>query len=124
MLIITNNKKFIGYMSIKDNIIVEYKEEAYLQVLFRARDYIHKNYKLLTHPLYGNITPTSTVYRTLVLEEGKELDLYSVSIIGSAIEKVERIISTEKTKKLTESIRKDLEFIDFALIEETLNQIL
>lgn len=120
MKIVTNNKNFIGY----EKAEVEYVDDSYLEVFERARNYIHKNYKLLTHPLYGNITPTSTVYRSLIIEEGKSLDFQSVELIENAITKVERIINTDKIRPLTDEIRKDLEFIDFTLISETLEHIL
>lgn len=119
MIIITNNPKFIGYKDIK----VEYKKEKYLDVLYRARNYIHRNHILLTHPLYGNITPTTTLYRTLILKENDSIDFFSVEIIENSINKVERIINTEKTKLLNSSIREDLEFIDYTLIIETIDQI-
>lgn len=119
MIIITNNPKFIGYKDIK----VEYKKEEYLDVLYRARNYIHRNHILLTHPLYGNITPTTTLYRTLILKENDSIDFFSVEIIENSINKVERIINTEKTKLLNSSIREDLKFIDYTLIIETIDQI-
>lgn len=122
MKLLTNNKKFCNYKN--DKIEVEYIDKRYLDVFYQARDYIHKNYKLLTHPLYGNITPTTTIFRSLLLEEGDSLDMNSVEIIENAIMKVERIINTEKLKLITDSIREDLEFIDYTLISETLANIL
>ncbi|NLD16947.1 MAG: glycine reductase [Tissierellia bacterium] len=118
--IITNNPKFIGFK----NYNVDYNEEGFLDVLYRARNQIHNNYKLITHPLYGNITPTSTIFRSICVEKISNLDLESVYIIEDAIQKVERIIKTERTKILSDSIREDLEFIDYTLIKETLDQIL
>ena len=118
--IVTNNPKFIKY----NNFRVEYKLENYIEVLYRVRDYVHKNNKIITHPLYGNITPTTTLYRSVVLEEANYLDLESVYLIEDSIQKVERIIKLEKIRNFSESIKKDLEFIDYTLIKETLDQIL
>ena len=118
--IITNNPKFIGFK----NYNVDYNEEGFLDVLYRARNQIHNNHKLITHPLYGNITPTSTIFRSICVEKISNLDLESVYIIEDAIQKVERIIKTERTKILSDSIREDLEFIDYTVIKETLDQIL
>ncbi len=120
MILITNNKKFLNYKKIE----VEFKDDKYIDVFYRARDYIHTNYKLITHPLYGNITPTTTIYRSIVLEKSDKLDLESLEIIEGSIEKVLRILNTEKLKLITDSIREDLEFIDYTLISETLDNII
>lgn len=120
MKIITNNKSFLSY----DKVPVEFVDGSYLDVFIRARDYIHKGYKLITHPLYGNIPPTTTLFRTLVIEEGDHLDIESLELIENAITKVERIIRVDKAKEITEDIKKDLEFIDYTLISETLENII
>jgi hypothetical protein len=117
---VTNNPKFIGY----HNFLIDFNEDGFLDVLYRVRNLIHKNYKILTHPLYGNITPTTTLYRSIVVEKVNYLDMESVYLIEDSIQKVERIIKLEKHRIFPDSIKEDLEFIDYTLIKETLDQIL
>ncbi|MDO5027864.1 MAG: GrdX family protein [Bacillota bacterium] len=120
MKIITNNKSFLTYKKVP----VEYVDGSYLDVFIKVRDYVHKNHKLITHPLYGNIPPTTTFFRTLVIEEGDHLDFQSLELIENSISKVERIIKKDKAKEITEAIEKDLAFIDYTLISETLDNII
>lgn len=121
MLLITNNPDFIG----DDRIEIVYKDVKFIEILYEVRNYIHSNYKLLTHPLYGNITPTQTNYRSIVIEPYQALDLDSVRLIEDAIGKVENIISKDRPLwDITEEIDSDLRFIDHEIISETLEQII
>lgn len=120
-ILITNNQKFIDYSDFE--IQIEYRDESYLQVLERVRDYVHKNYKILTHPLYSNLIPTSTVYRSILIEKGEVLDFESVLLIENSISKVERILKTQNKKYISAEVLEDLKYIDYEIIEETLRQI-
>lgn len=121
MKLITNNKSLLAYKKIP----VEFIDGSYLDVFTRVRDYVHKNYKVVTHPLYGNIPPTTTLFRSVVIEEGGDsIDLESLELIENSIIKVERIIKTDKAKEINANIEKDLEFIDYTLISETLENII
>lgn len=120
-ILVTNNQKFIDYSDFE--IQIEYRDESYLQVLERVRDYVHKNYKILTHPLYSNLTPTSTLYRSILIEKGEVLDFESVLLIENSISKVERILKTQNKKYISAEVLEDLKYIDYEIIEETLRQI-
>ena len=54
-----------------------------------ARDCIHKGWKLLHHPLYGNYRPHQQPYRSLALEspapQNSEPDLFSLNLIEEAL---------------------------------------
>lgn len=57
-------------------------------VLTLARDRIHAGWRLLTHPLYGNIQPFQQPYRSVLLGfpyPGSEPDHESLSILEKAI---------------------------------------
>lgn len=119
-LLITNNPKFLDWPHGK----VLYKEEAYLDVFLRARNYIQKNYKLMTHPLYGNFTPNATPFRTICLTEGLNFDMDSETLMELAIEKVQRILEMDRRKILPQSVVDDYAFIDYTLITEALQPYL
>lgn len=84
MLIVTNNPKF-NEPEYKNKYIVEIIDTDYLGILEKSRDYIHKGYELLTHPLYGSVKPYETVYRTLVLKEGSVISFTSLELIEEAM---------------------------------------
>lgn len=117
MLIVTNNPKFLDYMGKYD---LKYLETDYLGVLEFGRDYIHNNYELLTHPLYGSVKPYETVYRTLVLEKGKELSFFSLNLIEEAILTARKFYEMNKELKWTPEILDDFQVIDKDLIDNTL----
>ena len=55
-------------------------------VLVTARDYIHKNHKLLTHPLLGGVKPNESPYKSVLLScAGETPDFGSIKIIEECI---------------------------------------
>lgn len=122
MKLLTNNPKFIDYS--RKKIEVDYREENYLKILEIARDYIHKNYEIITHPLYGSVKPNETIYRSIVLEKKDSLDLNSVNLISDAIETFKKFENMKKTPNWTESVKDDFSVIDFDLINNAIERIL
>lgn len=120
--LLTNNPKFIDYS--RKKIEVDYREENYLKILEIARDYIHKNYEIITHPLYGSVKPNETIYRSIVLEKKDSLDLNSVNLISDAIETFKKFENMKKTPNWTESVKDDFSVIDFDLINNAIERIL
>ena len=53
MKLITNNPKFIEE-NLKD-IEIEYLDVSYIDILRKVRDYVHENWEIVTHPLYGSV---------------------------------------------------------------------
>lgn len=122
MKLLTNNPKFINYS--KKNIEVDYRDENYLKILEIARDFVHKNYEIITHPLYGSVKPNETIYRSIVLQKVELLDINSVNLISDAIETFKKFNNMKKTPNWTESIKDDFSVIDYDLINNAIERIL
>ncbi|QQK08688.1 GrdX family protein [Miniphocaeibacter halophilus] len=122
MLIVTNNPKF-NNLEYTNKYNVEFVDTDYLGILKNARDYIHKGYELLTHPLYGSVKPYETVYRTLILKEGKIISFTSLELIEEAIATASKFYAMNKNYKWTESILDDFQVVDKDLIDNTLARI-
>ena len=100
MKLLTNNPAFLNYD--KKNIEVDYRETDYLGILKIARDYVHENYRILTHPLYGSVKPNETIYRSVVLVEGD---------------------STDRTPAWIDRVKEDFSVIDYDLITNAIERI-
>ena len=122
MKLLTNNPAFIDYS--KKNIEVDYRETDYLGILKIARDYVHENYRLLTHPLYGSVKPNETIYRSVVLVKGDLTDTDSVVLLASAIETFEKFRKNKETPLWTERVREDFGVIDYDLITNAIERII
>lgn len=125
MLLITNNKKF---MDIKDELAAKgieakFLETDYIGVLQYARDLIHSGYEILTHPLYGSVKPNETIYRTIILEKGSELDFRSLGLIEEAIQTAEKFKKNKLTPNWTERVKDDFRVIDYDLMSKTVARI-
>ena len=118
--VITNNSMVYDLFS-KD-WDVDYLDTSYKGVLRETRDYIHKGYKLLTHPLSGSVKPNETPYKTiLVSEDGNNLNLESLSIIEKSIESTEKFYIN--SNEINEEVLEDFREIDLSLIENVINKL-
>lgn len=117
-LIISNNP---DVQFSNKNIQTEHKDLAFMQVLYWARDLVHKGHVLLSHPLCGSLKPNETPYKSILLslQAGDGLDDFSLSTIEYAIQKAEKF--PLKERKLSKKVLKDFRFIDKCLIESALN---
>ena len=122
MKLITNNPKFLNYE--KKGIEVDYRDVDYLKILETARDLIHMNYEMLTHPLYGSVKPNETIYRTRVGDFKDNLDVNSVTMISEAIETFEKFRKNKETPLWTERVREDFGVIDYDLITNAIERII
>ncbi|MDY6065970.1 MAG: GrdX family protein [Finegoldia sp.] len=122
MILITNNDLFKNNIK-RDDIELKYVDTDYVGVLKKARDMIHANYKMLTHPLYGSIKPNETVYRSVLLEEGNSLDSDSVILIEDAIATATKFLRNSQPKPWPEDILDDFRVIDFDILSHTFDQI-
>lgn len=120
--LITNNPRFLDYKMKKLEVI--YKDVSYLKILESVRDYIHQNYEMLTHPLYGSVKPNETVYRSIVIIEREKLDIDSVSMISDAIQTYIKFRKNKNTPMWTESIKDDFSVIDYDLINNAIERII
>ncbi len=90
-------------------------EMSHRDVLVLVRDMVHKNHKLLTHPLAGSVKPNETPYRSILLtSEGTQLCAESVDMMSAGIEKYDTFV--QKNRQLTEETKLDFMMIDFILI--------
>ena len=122
MKLITNNPNFLNYK--KKDIEVDYRDVDYLKILEIARDYIHVNYELLTHPLYGSVKPNETIYRSIVLKSNDNLDHNSVVMISEAIETFVKFGKNKETPLWTDTVKEDFGVIDYDLITNAIERII
>lgn len=122
MKLLTNNPAFLNYG--KKNIEVDYRETDYLGILKIVRDYVHENYRILTHPLYGSVKPNETIYRSVVLVEGDSTDTDSVVLLASAIETFEKFKENRRTPAWIDRVKEDFSVIDYDLITNAIERII
>lgn len=119
-LIITNNPKTAEYIEQQrkaqqnganaediELIFCDSRDELYTQV----RDYIHRNWKLQNHAMYGNIQLHKQPYRSMALAEGTALDILSLQLWEQAMERVKR----NKMPNYSEKLLEDFQALDFSL---------
>lgn len=127
MILITNNPLFLDNKDYyeKNGLKIFFENVSdYLNVLYKVRDYVHKGYKILTHPLYGSVKPNETIYRSVVLEEGNYLDYSSLKLIEESIECFMKFQNNKVTPNWTDRIKKDFQVIDFDLMSKAINRII
>ena len=122
MKLITNNPKFIGE-NLKD-IEIEYLDVSYIDILRKVRDYVHENWEIVTHPLYGSVKPNETIYRTIVIKENNSLDITSVNLISDAILTFKKFRNNREVPQWTDRVKDDFSVIDYDLILNAINRIL
>ena len=119
-LIITNNPQTAEYIENQrksrnnetgtvdtELIFCASRDELYTQV----RDYIHRNWKLQNHAMYGNIQLHKQPYRSMILTEETELDVHSLQLWEQAMERVAR----NKLPHYSEKVMEDFQYLDFSL---------
>lgn len=117
LFIITNNP--MSKSTFENKYVVEYIENGtQIDILKKARDYVHVGYRLLTHPLMGSVKPNETPYRTICISNKKEarVDFSSIEIIENAIATTEKFIRDFNTPDWSEKILLDFQVIDLDLI--------
>ena len=122
MKLITNNPKFIEE-NLKD-IEIEYLDVSYVDILRKVRDYVHENWEIVTHPLYGSVKPNETIYRTIVIKENNSLDITSVNLISDAILTFKKFRNNREVPQWTDRVKDDFRVIDHDLIINAINRIL
>ena len=122
MKLITNNPKFIEE-NLKD-IEIEYLDVSYIDILRKVRDYVHENWEIVTHPLYGSVKPNETIYRTIVIKENNSVDITSVNLISDAILTFKKFRNNREVPQWTDRVKDDFSVIDHDLIINAINRIL
>ncbi|KRQ88020.1 hypothetical protein ABG79_00186 [Caloramator mitchellensis] len=122
VIIVTNNVITMEKMSDKHDII--WVDGSLLDVLYKVRDYIHRNHKLLTHPLMGSIKPNQTPYKSVAISKNplETLDFESLSFIENSIETAQSLIKSKPHRTYPDSVYDDFRIIDYDLIFNALNR--
>lgn len=96
-----------------------------LEILLKARDYIHLGHELLTHPLTGSIKPSETMYKSIILShKAKEaVDIASLEKIENCITITKKMLSDSKIIVYPDDIKEDFQLIDFSLLKTGLESI-
>ena len=117
-LLVTNN-----YELCKCVTHCEFIDGSALDVLIAVRDYVHRGYALLTHPLCGNLRPHQQPFRSVIIKFNylSKLDLDSLSLIEHAIE-IYNFNNIIDVKGLSPELYADCAFIDAELMRESLEQ--
>lgn len=118
--IITNN--ILSHDKLKDDFDIDFVEGTMLDVMITVRDYLHKGYRLLTHPLMGSVKPNETPYKSVAIslkpENGTDYD--SIMLIENSIETVQRFLSIKPLRNWPQSVLEDFSVIDYDLIKNAL----
>lgn len=124
--IITNNRLCVEKYG--EQISMEYLETGtFMDVLHKTRDYLHKGWRLETHPLTGSIKPNQTPYKSIMVSDHKvEPDEAYTQIltIENSISSCEKFLAIRQTPDWPEHIRADFRLVDLSLIEGAINKIL
>lgn len=97
-------------------------------VLLTARDLIHKGWVLLTHPLYGNLSPSKNPYRTLLIKNPHVESPHPLSCHLESLKLIEEALSAYSScasHKLFSGVgdvplKNDFAWIDVELMRESL----
>lgn len=122
MKLLTNNPRFKNKEFGK--IEVEFLEVSYIEILKKTRDYVHENWEVLTHPLYGSVKPNETIYRSIVIKPNEVLNTDSVNLISEAILTFEKFQQNKKNPNWTDSVKDDFSVIDYDLITNAIKRII
>lgn len=118
-VIITNNPKTAAYIKQQHERLGADAPEVPTLVFCRTRDtvyttvrdYIHRNWRLQNHAMYGNIQLHKQPYRSMILAEGSALDMASLQLWEQAMERVTRGRSPDYSERVLE----DFQELDFSL---------
>ncbi len=123
-ILITNNP--LAQKKLSSKVETHFHDVDYTKVLKIARDYIHKGYRLLTHPLSGSVKPNETPYKSLIIQtrEQTKIDMDSLLIIEQSLDTTKKFIDNMKTPQWNERIKEDFQTIDISLIESVLDRII
>ena len=123
VLCITNNPRWPATLP-QDGL--EFVDGSSLAVFQRARDLVHRGWKFLGHPLYGNFNPSKVPYRTLLLASPPDgegmVDIESFAMLEKALEQFRALEADTDGEadrpSLPENILRDYEIVDYELMRE------
>lgn len=124
-ILITNNDKAIKLCEKKMDCLF-LPNEGYLQVLYKARDYIHRGHKLLSHPMAGSLKPNQTPYKSVILEGAvgnRKETMESVMLIENSIGAACKFLNSKPTPNWPEKIRDDFQIVDLSFIRNYVEKL-
>lgn len=126
-LLVTNNplvKKEIEEENLGNDLDIKLKLCDDLdQVMIKVRDFIHKGYNLISHPLAGSVKPAQNPYRSILIEKDNGLNYESLKTIEKAIEKLKQFQKNKIEKEYPADILEDYQVIDHSLISSGIKSI-
>ncbi len=91
---------------------------TYPEVLNRVREYTHRHYSIVTHPLAGSIKPNQIPYRSVVVSDkpfDEEEYFQSCILIENCIETYNKFMACRPMPNWPEHFYKDFQLADFSL---------
>ena len=126
-LLVTNNGKALEIYEKHANIGVNYlEEESYLGVLIRVRDLVHEGWHLMSHPQASNLKPNQSPYKTVLLSNGREAQLFSqdVEMVENSIDAFHKFTRDMIAPKWPEKTLRDFQTIDLSVVESAIGRAL
>ena len=124
-ILITNNYLVKESEASNNRISIDFVEGSLLDVLTKARDYIHKGHLLLTHPLMGSIKPNETPYKSIAVsvdfDGSGQVDYDSLMYMENSIETTLKLLRNKPLRAWPESVLEDFRVIDYDLIRNAVN---
>ena len=121
VLLITNNPMVNDFLK---QLVFKFIIGNTMSVYKEARDMIHKNHVLLTHPLFSSLKPNETPYRTIALsrQPREVLDIDSLMYIEKAIEVTQKFLNIRHIPEDSEKLLNDFQIVDFSIIENAIKK--
>lgn len=118
MILITNNRKVVEqWKNNKEIVLLQLDSPNILDVLYRARDLIHKGHWLLTHPFTGSLKPNENPYKSILVSgEVQQLNLDHVATIEQCISSAQGSLKKKPLPAYSEKVLSDYRLIDHDLI--------
>ena len=100
-----------------------------MDVLVKVRDYIHKGYRIETHPMAGSLKPNQIPFKTVVvawsdIAVDKQEFYEQALLIENCISTCEKFMKDRTTPDWPESIREDFRDVDLSLLEGAANKFI
>lgn len=120
--ILTNNEKVITELK-ECNNLVDLSKKDYLDVLYKARDLIYNDYRILIDPRSRDINYEITPFKSILLSySGSRFDLKSLEMIEKSIENTKKLIENDKIE-YQEGRLEDYKTSDYFVIKDRLEEI-
>lgn len=98
--------------------------ETYEEVLMKARDLIHTNHQLLSHPQASSLKPNQTPYRSILLYSRPGNNQYGdISLIEEAIQAFRKWNTVKCTPKYDSAVSNDYKTIDLSMLENIMQKL-